>query len=118
MDINFQNGQTTSGGHIGSYNTNVTNNYGIQEPAPSKSNAVIRCPLPSSKFVGRKDELAKLRRFFGSNGLDRKVFVLIGMGGCGKSQIGFHHMHKHVLVNERYAPKSFVNRSIPPGSTC
>ena len=48
-------------------------------------------PNPSTRFTGRTEALAKLRRHFFTNTNDtvqkRKVFLLYGMGGIGKTQI-------------------------------
>ena len=48
-------------------------------------------PNPSSRFTGRTEAIAKIRRHFTTNPDDivqeRKVFLLYGMGGIGKTQI-------------------------------
>lgn len=62
-----------------------------------------RCPLPAGGFVGRSVELSKLVQFFFSEEMRQRVFVLIGMGGCGKSQIAFQFFHYYVLLKkDRY----------------
>jgi hypothetical protein len=106
MKASYKHSTLEAGGHIGSFNTNQVINIQVQQQATlvDISTHLLRCPLPSTKFVGRGDELDKLQRFFASDELDRKAFALIGMGGCGKSQIGFHHVHHHVLTDERYDP--------------
>ena len=47
-------------------------------------------PNPSNRFTGRTEVIAKLKRHF-SNTNDsaqkRKLFLLYGMGGIGKTQI-------------------------------
>jgi hypothetical protein len=65
---------------------------------------VPRCPLPSPKFIGREKELKNLTDFFSSDGPGPKVFVMKGMGGCGKSQIAFQFFHHHILELKRYDP--------------
>ena len=48
-------------------------------------------PNPSTRFTGRTDVIAKLKRHFFTNTNDavkkRKFFLLYGMGGIGKTQI-------------------------------
>ena len=48
-------------------------------------------PNPSSRFTGRTEAIAKLKKHFLTNpddvGQKRKVFLLYGMGGIGKTQI-------------------------------
>jgi hypothetical protein len=105
MNLDFDHSSPTTSGHIGSYNTSQIFTFQFhQNSAPESSlpTSLLRCPLPSVKFVGRRDELEKLKQFFASNDPDRKVFALIGMSGCGKSQIGFEFTHNHVLLDDRY----------------
>ena len=48
-------------------------------------------PNPSNRFVGRTEVIAKLKKHFSMNtsgpGEKRKIFLLYGMGGIGKTQI-------------------------------
>jgi len=48
-------------------------------------------PNPSTRFTGRTEVIAKLKRHFFPNTNDgvqkRKFFLLYGMGGIGKTQI-------------------------------
>ena len=48
-------------------------------------------PNPSARFTGRREAIAKLKAHFFTNPGDvvqkRKVFLLYGMGGIGKTQI-------------------------------
>ena len=48
-------------------------------------------PNPSTRFTGRTEAIAKLKAHFFTNPDDivqkRKVFLLYGMGGIGKTQI-------------------------------
>ena len=48
-----------------------------------------RCPLPVQPFMGREEILDKMRRYFEVGGDSRRVFVLHGLGGSGKTQIAF-----------------------------
>jgi len=42
-----------------------------------------------TSFIGRKDILDKLRRYFDSESASQRIFVLHGIGGAGKSQLAF-----------------------------
>jgi len=48
-------------------------------------------PNPSTRFTGRLEAIAKVKRHFFTNTNDavhkRKFFLLYGMGGIGKTQI-------------------------------
>ena len=47
-------------------------------------------PNPSTRFTGRAEVIATLRKHFFTNtndGVKRKFFLLYGMGGIGKTQI-------------------------------
>ena len=48
-------------------------------------------PNPSTRFTGRTEAIAKLKRHFFTNPDDavkrRNIFLLYGMGGIGKTQI-------------------------------
>jgi Cdc6-like AAA superfamily ATPase len=68
---------------------NIHNNYGN---TVRRSEGVISfMPNPSTRFTGRTEVIAKLKRYFFSNTNDtihkRKFFLLYGMGGIGKTQI-------------------------------
>ena len=67
---------------------NMHNNYDNR----TMSDALIPLmPSPSTRFTGRADVIAKLKRHFFPNTNDavhkRKFFLLYGMGGIGKTQI-------------------------------
>jgi len=42
-----------------------------------------------TSFIGRKDILDKLRKYFDSESASQRIFVLHGLGGAGKSQLAF-----------------------------
>ncbi|KAF7761692.1 hypothetical protein Agabi119p4_9684 [Agaricus bisporus var. burnettii] len=46
-----------------------------------------RCPLPVQPFMGREEILDKMRKYFELGDDSRRVFVLHGLGGSGKTQI-------------------------------
>ena len=65
---------------------NIHNHYG------NRTTGVIPLmPNPSTRFTGRTEVLAKLKKHFFTNTYDavqkRKFFLLYGMGGIGKTQI-------------------------------
>jgi hypothetical protein len=47
------------------------------------------CPLPVKSFIGRKEILDKMCKYFDSGDKSQRVFVLHGLGGSGKSQLAF-----------------------------
>ena len=66
----------------------IHNNYGDRTTSDGVNPLM---PNPSTRFTGRTDVLAKLKRHFFTNTGDavqkRKFFLLYGMGGIGKTQI-------------------------------
>ncbi|KAJ7301579.1 hypothetical protein DFH08DRAFT_827380 [Mycena albidolilacea] len=60
------------------------------ELVPPVKRSVNNCPLPSRIFHGRKNILEKLNDYFLSGpGLGKQyIFLLYGLGGAGKTQIG------------------------------
>ena len=67
---------------------NIHNNYGNRT---TSDGLIPLMPNPSTRFTGRADVIAKLKRHFFPNTNDavhkRKFFLLYGMGGIGKTQI-------------------------------
>ena len=67
-------------------------NYNISCGNRMSSDAVIPLmPNPSTRFTGRTEVIAKLKKHFSTNANDtvqkRRFFLLYGMGGIGKTQI-------------------------------
>jgi flagellar biosynthesis GTPase FlhF len=96
--------ETGAGGHVNSYNTTAiyqtcrnTSTFAHSSadyfvvPKPSLPRPVYKMmPSSSPKFMGCEDYLQKLDEFFHvrtANDLTRRVFVLFGVGGVGKTQI-------------------------------
>ncbi|KIK05813.1 hypothetical protein K443DRAFT_90567 [Laccaria amethystina LaAM-08-1] len=67
---------------------NIHNKYGNRM---SSDGVIPLMPNPSTRFTGRAEDIAKLKRHFFTNTNDadqkRKFFLLYGMGGIGKTQI-------------------------------
>ncbi|KAF8603241.1 FabD/lysophospholipase-like protein [Ceratobasidium sp. AG-I] len=64
-----------------------------------------RCPPPSRDFVGREDILETIRLFFFENPPpEQRIFVLHGLGGAGKTQLGlkFAQLYKEVFWDVFY----------------
>ncbi|KAF8596365.1 FabD/lysophospholipase-like protein [Ceratobasidium sp. AG-I] len=74
----------------------VTINQGnIQSLEPTTSR-VGRCPPPSRAFIGREDILNQMDSYFsGTGSLERRLFVLHGLGGAGKTQLALKFIHTH-----------------------
>jgi len=47
------------------------------------------CPPPVAPFIGRKNILDKMCKYFDSESTCQRIFVLHGLGGAGKSQLAF-----------------------------
>ncbi|KAF8598129.1 TPR-like protein, partial [Ceratobasidium sp. AG-I] len=64
-----------------------------------------RCPPPSHTFTGREDILERMRSyFFDASTTERRLFVLCGLGGAGKTQLAlkFVDMHKNLFWDVFY----------------
>ncbi|KAJ7721996.1 hypothetical protein B0H16DRAFT_1666273 [Mycena metata] len=55
---------------------------------------INNCPLPSRIFQGRQVILDKMSLFF-NTGLKEHIYVLHGLGGAGKTQIGLKFIEDH-----------------------
>ncbi|KAF8598774.1 FabD lysophospholipase-like protein [Ceratobasidium sp. AG-I] len=72
-----------------------TNQSSVQSLKPTTSR-VGRCPLPSRAFTGREDILNQMNSYFlGSESFERRLFVLHGLGGAGKTQLALKFIHTH-----------------------
>ncbi|KAF7341030.1 FabD/lysophospholipase-like protein [Mycena sanguinolenta] len=69
------------------YLSTLASVQGSQESKIQAAQIGIKCPLPSTKFQGRKDILDKMHDFFTSGPGTQKVYLLHGLGGAGKTQI-------------------------------
>ncbi|KAF8598777.1 TPR-like protein [Ceratobasidium sp. AG-I] len=57
---------------------------------------VGRCPPPSRAFTGREDILGQMDHYFSNPGsLERRLFVLHGLGGAGKTQLALKFVQSH-----------------------
>jgi hypothetical protein len=45
------------------------------------------CPLPSTRFTGREEQVVRVVTYFSNKSHKRRVFVLHGLGGAGKTQL-------------------------------
>jgi hypothetical protein len=52
------------------------------------SQTVNHCPPPSRIFQGRQNILDKMQDFFTDGAGGQHIYVLYGLGGAGKTQIG------------------------------
>ncbi|KAJ7828315.1 hypothetical protein B0H13DRAFT_1656383 [Mycena leptocephala] len=74
--------------------------------------ALVRCPPPSQIFQGRQDILAKMDEYFSKDIGERHIYVLHGLGGSGKTQIGLKFLD---MISRHQAPRFtkqfFINAS-------
>jgi len=73
----------------------------IQSQPIGYSQMLKPCPLPVKSFIGRKEILDKMSKYFNSNHNSQHVFVLHGLGGSGKSQLAFKFLDNS-KVNQWY----------------
>ena len=63
----------------------------VNIPGDRATGVIPLLPNPSTRFTGRTEAIATLKTHFFTNAEDvvqqRKVFLLYGMGGIGKTQI-------------------------------
>ncbi|QRV94760.1 nephrocystin-3 protein [Ceratobasidium sp. AG-Ba] len=64
-----------------------TGYLGTAIPSPLKNNLARQCPPPSPLFVGREQQLSKMSQYLGGEAAQRRIFVLHGLGGVGKTQL-------------------------------
>ncbi|KAJ6499503.1 hypothetical protein DFH09DRAFT_1289964 [Mycena vulgaris] len=81
----------------------------------NQSNAalpLVKCPPPSQIFQGRQDILQKMDEYFSTAIGERHIYVLYGLGGSGKSQIGLKFLdmtNRH--QTPRFTKQFFINAS-------
>ncbi|KAJ6559439.1 hypothetical protein DFH09DRAFT_1279616 [Mycena vulgaris] len=68
------------------------------------------CPPPSPIFHGRKEVLDKMHAYFAQNAGRRKVFVLFGLGGAGKTQTGLKFVEQSSQLG-RFSDVFFIDSS-------
>lgn len=115
MEFDQSSSKLSAGGDINSRNVNnnqhtVTVNQFLHPPFAAQPGLASRCPLPSLRFTGRTRELDKLEDFFfGASNVDetsplrkynpqgkRRISVVYGIGGCGKTQLCRSFIHTRV----------------------
>ncbi|CAE6508083.1 unnamed protein product [Rhizoctonia solani] len=78
-------------------------------PTPRPLEGRVRsCPLPSTRFTGREEHCEKVWVFFTARGRRRRLFVLHGLGGAGKTQIALKCAER---LEERFIHVIFVDAS-------
>ncbi|KAJ6487319.1 hypothetical protein DFH09DRAFT_1054217 [Mycena vulgaris] len=73
---------------------------------------LVKCPPPSQIFQGRQDILKKMDEYFSRAIGERHIYVLYGLGGSGKSQIGLKFLdmtNRH--PTPRFTKQFFINAS-------
>ncbi|KAJ6559458.1 hypothetical protein DFH09DRAFT_514770 [Mycena vulgaris] len=68
------------------------------------------CPPPSPIFHGWKEVLDKMHAYFAQNAGRRKVFVLFGLGGAGKTQTGLKYAEQSSQLG-RFSDVFFIDSS-------
>ncbi|KAG9119578.1 hypothetical protein FRC07_005340, partial [Ceratobasidium sp. 392] len=78
----------------------------LQMPPPQSATPVKTCPPPSPVFTGREDEIQQITSCFFGGAVARKVFVLHGLGGAGKTQIALRFIE---LTQDRFTDIIYVD---------
>ncbi|TFK96377.1 hypothetical protein BDV98DRAFT_608311, partial [Pterulicium gracile] len=104
LDASFSR-MSTGGGHIGSFN-NTTGTLIYNAGPGLKAAPAPRCPAASLNFVGREEEQKIIWNFYFGPEVqldERRIFSIVGMGGCGKTQLTRKFMKR---VYERFSKKN------------
>ncbi|KAJ7315003.1 hypothetical protein DFH08DRAFT_820971 [Mycena albidolilacea] len=72
----------------------TVNNLSASSAVIQASQIINHFPLPSRIFHGRQDILDKMHHFFTYNAGAPNIYVLHGLGGGGKTQIGLKFIYK------------------------
>ena len=67
------------------------------------------CPLPVKSFIGRKEILDKIGKYFDTSSKYQHVFVLHGLGGSGKSQLAFKFLEDSRNISWYDSSKILIN---------
>ncbi|KAG9114449.1 hypothetical protein FRC07_007645, partial [Ceratobasidium sp. 392] len=78
----------------------------LQMPSPQLVTLVKTCPPPSPVFTGREDEIQQITSCLFDGTVARKVFVLHGLGGAGKTQIALRFIE---LTQDRFTDIIYVD---------
>ncbi|KAJ7614774.1 P-loop containing nucleoside triphosphate hydrolase protein [Roridomyces roridus] len=70
--------------------------------------ALVRCPPASQIFQGRKEILDKMQQYFPQEPKKRRIFVLYGLGGSGKTQIALKFLEE---TSDDVSRQFFMNAS-------
>ncbi|KAF7357145.1 FabD/lysophospholipase-like protein [Mycena sanguinolenta] len=95
----------------------------IQLPQPPLSAAMVQaaqvylnhCPPASSIFQGRQAILEAMHQFFAQDTQKRKIYVLYGLGGIGKTQIALKFIQDSNCFTEKFLVDASSTESIETG---
>ncbi|KAJ7869825.1 hypothetical protein B0H13DRAFT_2280736 [Mycena leptocephala] len=91
------NGGTFIGGNLNYFHTTVMPPSISADQAAGETN---NCPPPSRIFHGRQAILNKMHEFFNKDIGKQHIYLLYGLGGAGKTQIGLKFINDSSLVEE------------------
>ncbi|KAG8725927.1 hypothetical protein FRC12_023878 [Ceratobasidium sp. 428] len=80
----------------------------LQVPTPHKPVSIKMYPSSSPMFIGREEEIQKISSCFSDGSTGRKVFVLHGLGGTGKTQIALRFIE---VSQDRFTDIIYVDAS-------
>ncbi|KAJ7861336.1 hypothetical protein B0H13DRAFT_2282464 [Mycena leptocephala] len=93
------NGGTFIGGNLNYIHTTVMPPSISADQTARQTN---NCPLPSRIFHGRQAILEKMLEFFNQEIGKQQIYVLHGLGGAGKTQIGLKFINDSSFFTDRF----------------
>ncbi|KAJ7823913.1 hypothetical protein B0H13DRAFT_341419 [Mycena leptocephala] len=106
------NGGTFIGGNLNYFHTTM------MPPSISADQAaqqINNCPPPSRIFHGRRAILNKMHQFFNQNIGKQHIYVLHGLGGAGKTQIGLKFINDSSLFTDKFFLDASTTATIDTG---
>ncbi|TRM67411.1 hypothetical protein BD626DRAFT_544908 [Schizophyllum amplum] len=86
---------------------------GTSTPSSLATRLLKPCPPPTHAYTGRKDILDQMDAYFSPVTGKRRVFVLYGLGGAGKTQVGckFVEMNQFDRETQRFSEVFYMDAS-------
>ncbi|KAJ7850963.1 P-loop containing nucleoside triphosphate hydrolase protein [Mycena leptocephala] len=106
------NGGTFIGGNLNYFHTTVMPPSISADQAAGQTN---NCPPPSRIFHGRQAILNKMHEFFNKDIGKQHIYLLYGLGGAGKTQIGLKFINDSSLFTDKFFLDASTTATIDTG---
>ncbi|KAJ7861340.1 hypothetical protein B0H13DRAFT_2282467 [Mycena leptocephala] len=106
------NGGTFIGGNLNYFHTAVMPPSISADQAAGQTN---NCPPPSRIFHGRQAILKKMHQFFNKDIGKQHIYLLYGLGGAGKTQIGLKFINDSSLFTDKFFLDASTTATIDTG---